>query len=118
MEQTAGSPPLTPAVFEILLCLADGEKHGYAIMREVSERSEGRLRMGPGTLYGSIGRMLSAGLIEESPGRPAAGQEDERRRYYRITRRGRHAAEEEAQRLLDLVRTARAKALIPRASRI
>jgi DNA-binding PadR family transcriptional regulator len=105
--------PLTPAVFEVLLALADGEKHGYAIMREVMEKTAGRIRMGPGTLYGSISRMLSAGLIEEAdPRRPA--KEDKRRRYYRLTRLGRSRAGAEAERLADVVRVARAKALLPR----
>src|SRR5260221_7660745 len=104
--------PLTPAVFEILLALADGEKHGYAIMREVMETTAGRIHMGPGTLYGSINRMLSAGLIAEAdPRRPA--KEDERRKYYRLTRLGRNRAVAEAERLADVVRVAHAKALLP-----
>ena len=77
--------PLTPAVFNILLSLADGEKHGYAIMREVEEATEGQVHMGPGTLYGSLDRMLKAGYIAESDRRPAPSEDDERRRYYRLS---------------------------------
>src|SRR6187551_2220433 len=77
--------PLTPAVFHILLALADGEKHGYGIMKEVTQRTEGQMRMGPGTLYGSIGRMLASGLIEETGERPDPEMDDERRRYYHLT---------------------------------
>ncbi|MGZ3716649.1 MAG: PadR family transcriptional regulator, partial [Ktedonobacterales bacterium] len=73
--------PLTPTVFHILLALADGEKHGYAIMKEVESQTEGRIKMGPGTLYGSIKRMLSAGLIQETADRPDPELDNERRRY-------------------------------------
>ena len=106
--------PLTPAVFQILLALADGEKHGYAIMQEVSARTGGKLRLGPGTLYGSIKRMLEEELIVESDERPDPALDDERRRYYRLTEVGRRVAEAEAQRLAQLVREARAKNLLPR----
>ena len=109
--------PLTPAVFHILLSLVDGEKHGYGIMQEVSERTEGALVMGPGTLYGTLKRMLDAGLVEESGERPDPGLDDQRRRYYQITRHGRRAAQEEAERLEALVRAARAKALLKRPQR-
>src|SRR6266478_1088188 len=88
MPETSASPsnpPLTPAVFHILLALADGEKHGYAIMKDVEAQTHGGLKMGPGTLYGSIKRMLAAGLIEESGDRPDPALDDERRRYYRLT---------------------------------
>lgn len=105
--------PLTPAVFQISLALADGEKHGYAIMREVSARAGGKLRLGPGTLYGSIKRMLEDGLIVESDERPDPALDDERRRYYRLTEVGRRVAEAEARRLAQLVRLARAKDLLP-----
>ncbi len=80
--------PLTPAVFNILLALADGEKHGYAIMIEVEENTQGEVKMGPGTLYGSIKRMLGAGLIEETDERPDPELDDERRRYYRLSGSG------------------------------
>ena len=104
--------PLTPAVFYILLTLADGEKHGYRIMLEVERTTAGKLRLGPGTLYGSIQRLLKAGLIVESGERADATVNDERRRYYRITTHGRAAAEAEAERLEALVHVARAKALL------
>src|SRR5882672_12066467 len=81
--------PLTPAVFNILLALADGEKHGYAIMQEVREDTGGAIRLGPGTLYGSLDRLERAGMVEESNERPAAKDDDERRRYYRLTDFGR-----------------------------
>jgi DNA-binding PadR family transcriptional regulator len=101
--------PLTPAMFQILLALADGERHGYSIMREASE---GGFQMGPGTLYRSIKHMLALGLIEESDERPDPELDDERRRYYRITQAGRRAASVEAQQLARLVRTAQARRLL------
>ena len=104
--------PLTPAGFHILLALADGEKHGYAVMQEVAKRSQGKVRLGPGTLYGSIKRMLSEGLIEESDERPDPEMDDERRRYYRLTEFGQRVAEAEAERLAGLVDAARAKMLL------
>ncbi len=105
--------PLTPAVFQILLSLADAELHGYAIMQEVSQRTGGKVRLGPGTLYGSVKRMLTDGLIEEAEERPDPSLDDERRRYYRLTRLGREVAAAEARRLDDLVSDARAKQLLP-----
>ena len=108
-----GMLPLTPAVFHILLALSDGERHGYGIMQEIATRTHGQLQMGPGTLYGTIKRMLSAGLIEESGERPDPELDDQRRRYYRITSRGRNVAEAEARRLALLVRDAHAKRLLP-----
>lgn len=104
--------PLTPAVFHILLALADGERHGYAIMQEVAADTQGKVRMGPGTLYGSIKRMLAANLIEESDERPDPELDDTRRRYYRLTELGRRVAAAEAQRLSNLVRVAQAKCLL------
>ena len=104
--------PLTPAVFHILLALADGEKHGYSIMQEVEQISAGRVKMGPGTLYGSIKRMLAAGLIEESDERPDPALDDERRRYYRLTEFGSRVARAEADRLAALVQTAHSKKLL------
>ena len=92
------------AVFHILLALADGEKHGYGIMKEVSQRTEGSMKLGPGTLYGSIGRMLESGLIEASDERPDPEMDDERRRYYRLTSSGLRVAEAESRRLLQLLR--------------
>jgi DNA-binding PadR family transcriptional regulator len=107
--------PLTPAVFHILLALADGERHGYGVIKEVDARTEGRVRLGPGTLYGSIKRMLEEELIEESGERPDPELDDERRRYYRLTKFGRRVAVAEAERLSRLVASARAKRLLTRA---
>ncbi|HEX2698390.1 MAG TPA: helix-turn-helix transcriptional regulator [Anaerolineales bacterium] len=101
--------PLTPAVFNILLALADGEKHGYGIMLEVEANTKGQVLMGPGTLYGSIKRMLQAGLIEESDERADPEMDDERRRYYKLTGLGRRALRMEAERLASQVKIARAK---------
>ena len=106
--------PLTPAMFHILLALADKERHGYHIMREVDERTEGNVKLGPGTLYGSIKRMMSDGLIEELEERPDPELDDERRRYYRLTDFGFRVAAAEAHRLEQMVRSARAKKLLPR----
>ena len=105
--------PLTPAVLQILLALADEERHGYGIMKEVEDRTEGEVRLGPGTLYGAIKRMLADGLIQESDERPDPELDDQRRRYYRITDFGRRVAGAEAERLQDLVNTARARKLLP-----
>src|SRR5438132_7964595 len=104
--------PLTPAVFHILLALADNERHGYGIMQEIGRRTDGKLRMGPGTLYGSIKRMLADGLIEESGERPDPALDDERRRYYRLTDFGRRVAQAEAQRLEQVVRIAQVKRIL------
>ena len=101
--------PLTPAVFNILLALADGEKHGYAIMLEVDQNTQGEVKMGPGTLYGSIKRMLAAGLIEECDERPDPELDDQRRRYYQLSGLGRQALTAEAERLSRQVTAARLK---------
>ena len=101
--------PLTPAVFNILLALADGEKHGYGIMLEVEANTKGQVIMGPGTLYGSIKRMLKAELIEESDERADPKMDDQRRRYYRLTDLGRRVLNMEAERLASQVMIARAK---------
>ena len=103
--------PLTPAVFHIMLVLADGEAHGYGIMLEVEELTAGQVRLGPGTLYRSIQRMLVDGLIEEAGDR-ADPEEDERRRYYRLTDFGRRVAEAEARRLATLVDASAARGLL------
>ena len=97
--------------FHILLAVADRERHGYAIMQDVRARTDGALRLGPGTLYGSIKRLLADGLIEELDERPDPEHDDVRRRYYRITRQGRKAAIEESARLATLLRHARAMGL-------
>ena len=101
--------PMTPAVFNILLALADGEKHGYAIMLEVEANTEGAVKMGPGTLYGSIKRMLASGLIEETDERPDPAMDDERRRYYRLSGLGQRALRLETRRLERQVSVARFK---------
>ena len=111
-------PPLSlpPAVFQILVALADQDRHGYAIMQDVAARTDGRVKLSPGTLYGSIKRMLEDGLIVELDERPDPDEDDERRRYYRLTRFGREVAQAEADRLTTLLRQARAVGLTPRRS--
>jgi DNA-binding PadR family transcriptional regulator len=104
--------PLTPAVFHILVTLADGEAHGYAMMQEVARRSGGAVRLGPGTLYGAIGRLLEDGLIEETEERPDPHMDDSRRRYYRLTKLGGHVLAAETQRLADLVKAARSTKVV------
>jgi DNA-binding PadR family transcriptional regulator len=103
---------LTPAMFYVLLSLADGDKHGYAILKEVSQNSGGKVRLSAGTLYGVIRRLESEGLITESASRPRAALDDERRRYYRISPLGRNIAAAEAQRMEQLVDIARSKLLL------
>jgi DNA-binding PadR family transcriptional regulator len=110
--QPEASPALSPAVFHILLSLADGEKHGYAIMQDVATTTDGTLRMGPGTLYGAIKRMLAAGLIEESDERPDPALDDDRRRYYRLSDAGQRLVASEAQRMAALVSVARKRGLV------
>jgi len=105
-------PPLLPAVFHIMLALADGERHGYGIKREVEFRTGGAMSLGPGTLYGTLRRMLAEGLIEECDERPDPDSQDVRRRYYRLTESGRSLAAAEAHRLENLVRVARAKDIL------
>src|SRR5437763_16248928 len=105
-------PPLTPAVFHVLLALVDKERHGYAIMQEVTESTKGQIKMGPGTLYGTIKRLLEARMIEESEERPDPELDDERRRYYRLTHLGGTVLAVETQRLAGLVRAARSSKAI------
>lgn len=104
--------PLKPATFHILLALADAERHGYGIMQEVVERTNGQVKLGPGTLYGAIKRLLADGLIAESDERPDPVLDDERRRYYCLTDLGRRVITLDAQRLADLVGMAQAKQLL------
>ena len=99
--------PLTPAVFHILVVLADGETHGYAMMREIARRSGGLVRLGPGTLYGAISRLLEDGIIEESEERPDPEMDDTRRRYYRLTKFGGRVLAADTERLAELVKAAR-----------
>ena len=105
--------PLPPATFHILMSLAEEERHGYAMIQDVEARTEGELRLSPGTLYRSIQRMLQQGLIAESRRRPTPALDDERRRYYRITPLGIATARAEMRRLTQLVRLARARGLTP-----
>jgi len=102
---------LPVAALQILITLADADRHGYAIMQDVAERTDGAVRLGPGTLYGTIKRLLQDGLIQELDARSHPA-DDERRRYYRITSRGRRAAAEEIRTLATLVRQARATGLV------
>jgi len=111
-EISASQMPVTPAMFNVLLALADGEKHGYAILKEVTEQTQGEVRLSTGTLYGIIKRLLAEGLIAESRTRPAAEMDDSRRRYYRVTQTGRELAAAEAVRMEKLIARARAKRLI------
>jgi len=106
--------PLPQAVFQILVALADQDRHGYAIMQDVAERTGGALKLSPGTLYGSIKRMLEDGLIVEIDDRQRPAEDDERRRYYRITQFGRDLAQAEAERLTVLLRQARDVGLTPK----
>jgi DNA-binding PadR family transcriptional regulator len=103
--------PLTPAMFHILLALADGEKHGYAILKEVARRTGDKVRLSAGTLYGNLSRLEGEGMIVESANRPAIGLDDERRRYYRLTELGRAVAVAEARRMQEAVEQALAKKL-------
>jgi DNA-binding PadR family transcriptional regulator len=107
-------PPLSPAVFHILLSLGEGERHGYALKREISLRTGGKLKLGPGVLYGSINKMLELGLIEESDSRPDPHLDDARRRYYRITPYGQKVAQAEAARMRELVQLAAARFGVPK----
>jgi DNA-binding PadR family transcriptional regulator len=104
--------PLPSAAFQILLALAGEDLHGYAIMRHVAEQTDGRMRLGPGTLYSSIQTLLEAKLIEELGAREDAKLGNERRRYYRLTAGGRKLARSEAERLADLLRVARTRKIL------
>ena len=101
--------PLTPALHHVLLALLQGERHGYAIVQDIAQRSSARLHLEPGNLYRTLRFMLDEGLIEESERRPVPGRDDERRRYYRVTRFGRQVAILEAARLETLAAEARAR---------
>lgn len=103
--------PLSPPVFYVLLALADQQRHGYAIMQEVEQRTGGKIRLLPGSLYSTLKRMVAASLIEECEGDHATEDDDERRRYYRITQHGRDVAAAEADRMATLIDLARAKRL-------
>ena len=107
--------PLPGAVFHILIALADRDSHGYSIMQDVAARTGGKVKLSPGTLYSAIRRMLEQGMVEELSESPDPSSTDERRRYYRITRLGKHAATAEVARLSALVKQARAAGLAPNA---
>ena len=109
--------PLTPAVFFILFALADGEKHGYAIMQQTNKLSEGTFRMGPGTLYTTIQRLLDFALIEEFSGNSEADSRDSRRRYYRLTRQGKTLLDLEINRMGAVLRLASEKRLWPQVAK-
>jgi DNA-binding PadR family transcriptional regulator len=107
---------LSRDTFHILVALADGERHGYSIMQEVAERTSGAVKLSPSTLYSAIKRLLQEGLIEELSERPDPAHDDERRRYYRLTKAGRKAAAEEARHLEQLLADARSSGLLPKRS--
>ena len=109
----SGSTPLSTPVFQILLSLVDDELHGYAIIKDIAARTEGEVQLTASTLYGALHRLIDAGWIEEVASRPPSASDDPRRRYYRITVRGRDIARAEAQRLARLAAMARAKRLLP-----
>jgi DNA-binding PadR family transcriptional regulator len=113
MLKSRPSPPLTPAVLHILLALSTEERHGYGIMKQVERESHGKVKMGPGTLYGSIGRMIAAGLVGESDKRPDPDLDDERRIYYAITGAGRKALTAELVRYREVIAVATEKRLTP-----
>jgi DNA-binding PadR family transcriptional regulator len=106
--------PLTPAMFHVLLALAGEDLHGYAILKEVELRTSGKVKLSTGTLYGIIKRLLADGLIIERRSRPAEANDDERRRYYRLTTQGREVATAEAERMDELLSVARARNLLKR----
>jgi DNA-binding PadR family transcriptional regulator len=108
--------PLLAATFHILMAVADEDRHGYAIIQEIAARTDGAIRMSAGTLYRSIQRMIEQGLLVEAHERPAPELDDERRRYYRITKFGEAVARAETRRLQDLVRLARASGFVTRSA--
>jgi len=111
-SNSASTPFLTPAAFNILLALSEEELHGYRIMQKIDVEHEGQFRIGPGTLYRTIRQLIASGLIEESDERPDPELDDERRRYYRLTSAGKKALSAEASRLEKLVRLARSRQLL------
>ena len=113
MQDVNAFLPLTPQQFHILLALTDGHLHGYAIIRDIAERTDGALRLGTGTLYTALARLEQLALVDESDRRAPAHEDDERRRYYRVTPLGRAVLQAEAERLDALVRQARRKGIQP-----
>lgn len=114
MSSQTSLPPLTPAVFHILLALSNGERHGYGIMKQVESDSQGNVSMGPGTLYGSLKRMLDSGLVMESDKRVDPQMDDERRIYYQITGVGTKALAAELERYKRIVTLAQERKLFPK----
>jgi DNA-binding PadR family transcriptional regulator len=112
-DEIAELLPLPPATFHILIALADGDRHGYAIIQDIAARTHNVVRLSAGTLYRSVQRMLEQGLLEETQDRPAPDEDDERRRYYRLTEFGAAVARAEARRLSDLVKLAQASGFAP-----
>lgn len=106
--------PLSPAMFHVLLALADSDKHGYAIMKEVSRATNGEVSLSAGTLYGILRRLVADDMVVEKDERPAPELDDERRRYYRLTEFGRRVAQAEARRLEDMLELAHSKHLYKR----
>ena len=104
--------PLTPVAFEILLSVAQGERHGYAIMQDIEASTGGKMRLNPGTLYRAVGRLVDSGLLEELDPRKAPDLDDARRRYYAVTQLGRRVAKAEARRMEAQIAAARAKRLL------
>jgi DNA-binding PadR family transcriptional regulator len=114
MPTTTPNPPLTPAVFYILLALSGGERHGYGMMKQVEADSQGKVAMGPGTLYGSLKRMLEAGFVRESDKRVDPAMDDQRRIYYQITDSGAQALAAELERYRHIVTLAQQRNLFPK----
>ena len=112
-DELEGLLPLPPATFHILVALSDADRHGYGIMQEVAQRTGGRTKLNPGTLYTTIQRLLEKGLIVELRGQRDADEDDERRRYYRLTSEGRRAAQLELARLTEMVALGRRAGLAP-----
>ena len=115
MTTPSPNPPLTPAVFHILLALSSGARHGYGIMKQVEADSQGKVHMGAGTLYGSLKRMLDAGLVQESDKRVDPAMDDERRIYYQLTGIGTQALAAELELYMHIVTLARERNLYPKA---
>jgi DNA-binding PadR family transcriptional regulator len=113
MAANLANAPLTPAVLHILLALSTQDRHGYGIMKQVEAESEGKVKMGPGTLYGSLGRMMDAGLVRESDKKIDPDLDDERRVYYQITPLGKAALAAELKRYREILSVAKKKKLAP-----
>src|SRR5688500_8944727 len=110
-------PPLTPAVVHVLLSLAGGERHGYGILKDVLRQTQDQMRLGAGTLYGTLQRLMESGGVEEADAPPRVAKSEERRRYYRLTRSGREALQAEVERLDAFLRAARTQRITPRPAR-